>query len=418
MPGTSNLGVSALFISTMLGILNNERHAQLTVFGFGDSRKECSYEYENEHYIFQTMVADLSKNIFSSKNLLNMRFCGILGGLGNPAVNTIKSANVVFDISGGDSFTDLYGNKRFRYITLPKLITLQQGTPLILLPQTYGPFDNPRNLKLAKYIVQNASAAWARDERSFTNLKNLLGERFDPARHHSGVDVAFLLPQQEPEQSKLEPEVQKWLSNSRNTPTIGINISGLIYNDPGSAFSRYKFKANYRKVIKNLLVRFLQETEVNILLVPHVLATSGKVESDPKANQAVYNELNELYSKRIRVIPPDFDQSEMKWLISRCDWFCGTRMHSTIAGLSTEVPTAAIAYSLKTQGVFESCSQGKQVIDPRILVTEDVVRELFHSFSQHSALKQQLKVAIPVVKKRAKDQMSNILSFASSYCMN
>lgn len=36
--------------------------------------------------------------------------------------------------------------------------------------------------------------AWARDERSFDVLKDLLGDAFDPLRHRSGVDVAFGLP--------------------------------------------------------------------------------------------------------------------------------------------------------------------------------------------------------------------------------
>ncbi len=52
----------------------------------------------------------------------------------------------------------------------------------------------------------------------------------------------------------------------------------------------------------------------------------------------------------------------MKGLIACVDWFCGTRMHATIAGLSSGVPTAAVAYSIKTKGVFESCDQGHRVV--------------------------------------------------------
>ena len=31
-----------------------------------------------------------------------------------------------------------------------------------------------------------------------------------------------------------------------------------------------------------------------------------------------------------------FDCGEMKWIVRKLEWFCGTRMHSTIAGLSSD----------------------------------------------------------------------------------
>ena len=52
------------------------------------------------------------------------------------------------------------------------------------------------------------------------------------------------------------------------------------------------------------------------------------------------------------MLSPDLDASEVKWCISKLDWFVGSRMHATIAALSSGVPCAAIAYSRKFRGVF------------------------------------------------------------------
>jgi polysaccharide pyruvyl transferase WcaK-like protein len=86
------------------------------------------------------------------------------------------------------------------------------------------------------------------------------------------------------------------------------------------------------------------------------------------------------------------------------DWFCGTRMHSTIAALSSGVPTAAIAYSGKTRGVFDSCGMEDQVIDPRQLETQSVVEQLIESFELRAQTKQRLSTTIGGVKARATEQ--------------
>ena len=64
-----------------------------------------------------------------------------VGCYGNPVVRTVADSDLVLDVSGGDSFTDLYGAARFRQIIAPKQIALATGRPLVLLPQTYGPFS-------------------------------------------------------------------------------------------------------------------------------------------------------------------------------------------------------------------------------------------------------------------------------------
>ena len=413
MPGTGNLGVSALCFSTIAGLLQRIKHANLTVFCFEKKTNKSNYIVDQQAYAYTSAGAAYSRRYYRSDNLWNMRISALLGGLRNSSVDIIANSQVVLDLSQGDSFTDLYGGRRFRVVTLPKLITLQQKRPLILLPQTYGPFNTLRCRRIAERIVRSSAAAWARDERSFKNLRELLGDDYNPNRHHSGVDVAFALPITKP-QKQLADNVSGWLRIDRKRPTIGLNVSGLIFNDPSSAISRYKFRADYQQVIIKFIQVILQKTNVNILLIPHVLVQKGKYESDPDANDKIAKELSDIAGTRMAIIPPDFDQSEMKWIISQCNWFCGTRMHATIAALSTGVPTAGIAYSPKTQGVFETCGQGGHVIDPRYLTTEDVVVGLFNSFLRYKKTKDDLAVHHPAVKRRAELQMDQI----AATCLN
>ena len=117
---------------------------------------------------------------------------------------------------------------------------------------------------------------------------------------------------------------------------------------------------------------------------------------------------------RTRIAPSTLDEREVKWLISHMDWFCGTRMHSTIAALSTGVPTAATAYSDKTLGVFASCGVEDQVIDPRRLPTEAVIDRLVDSFEATLQTGDVLTTTIDGVKARATEQFAHITDMLES----
>jgi polysaccharide pyruvyl transferase WcaK-like protein len=281
---------------------------------------------------------------------------------------------------------------------------------LILLPQTYGPFRNPKLRQMAERVVRTATMAWARDAESYDILKSLAGPEFSPERYRSGVDVAFLLECKKPKH--LPADIQLWISE-RKQRVAAINVSGLIYNGPDSARDQYGFRADYTDVIDGLLRRLLENTDWNIVLVPHVLTPIGHFESDRRACEVAVERIGNAGIGRIAVLPTTYDQSEIKSLISQVDWFCGTRMHATIAALSTGVPTAAIAYSMKTKGVFATCGQESHVADPRVMNTVEVLEHLWTSWQMRDAARNELYHRLPAVLERAANQMSEIVTFAA-----
>ncbi|GMU81572.1 MAG: hypothetical protein AMXMBFR47_14430 [Planctomycetota bacterium] len=410
-PDTSNLGVSALCYSVLQELARLDPAPEVTVFDFGRGRRRDAITFAAGPFVFDRLGAKSSRRIWQRETFWNIRWSARLGGLGNPVVEAIRSADAVLDISGGDSFTDLYGPKRFESVVAPKQLALDLGVPLILMPQTYGPFRDPAVRRRASEIVKRASMCWARDPRSFEILRDLLGGAFDPDRHRCGVDVAFALESRPPRVAMPEP-IAGWLrergrdqAGGRRTvdgapfppshvptfpPLVGLNVSGLIYNDPVAMRDRYGFKADYREIVHGFLRRVLLETDSNVLLIPHVVTPPGHYESDPGANDAVLAALRgdtsvrAAAATRLAAAPPLTDCREAKWLISRCDWFCGTRMHATIAGLSSGVPTAAVAYSDKTRGVFETAGAGGCVVDPRVLDQKESVDAVMSVYNDNA----------------------------------
>lgn len=120
--------------------------------------------------------------------------------------------------------------------------------------------------------------------------------------------------------------------------TVGINVSPLIIDceeNKGVTFN------NFTK----LLDYIIENTDMNIALIPHVV----KEDSD---DRTVLGRLYEIYKETNRVcLIEDCNCMELKGYISRCRFFVGARTHATIAAYSTCVPTLVVGYSIKAKGI-------------------------------------------------------------------
>jgi polysaccharide pyruvyl transferase WcaK-like protein len=404
-PDTPNRGVSALFRCVVEGIGTALQESELLVFDNGIGRREDSVRLESgAEYAFDRVGARGGKRYYAKENLATMALFASLGrsfGGVHPVIRTLDRCDAILDVSGGDSFSDIYGGKQFWSVIRPKLIAKRRGIPLVLLPQTYGPFKADESRRVAREAVRGATLAWARDHYSYDALKDLLGSEFDPARHRQGVDMAFNLRAVDPG-DKLSPEIRRWIGEKAEHPLIGVNVSGLIGLDMDWSRRRFGLRANYIEAHCDFIREALKEPDLRLLLIPHVMSI------DPPACERILRELPSNLAPRIRIAPADLDECEVKWLISKMDWFSGTRMHATIAALSSFVPAAATAYSDKTRGVFASCGVEEQVIDPRELDTHTVTERLLHSFRGRDRIQQQLYTTIGGVKARATEQFEDI----------
>ncbi|MCP4903545.1 MAG: polysaccharide pyruvyl transferase family protein, partial [bacterium] len=274
-PDTDNMGVSALFASATAGLNRRIPHLDLTIFDMRLGVRVEQHQVDNDEPLSMRFIGiRTGHRYYRAENLANMKYVAKAGWLGrrfNPGVRAIMESNVVLDVSGGDSFTDMYPDERIELIAGPKEFVLDQGRPLLLLPQTYGPFDE--SLDRASRIVRRSAACFARDERSFENLKSMLGADFDPDRHRCGVDMAFGLAARDPE-DKLDSDIRSWIDDPSSS-TVGLNLSGLIGNIPGIDKARYGFKADYRQTLLRFVSRILTETEAKVLLIPHVMTPRG-----------------------------------------------------------------------------------------------------------------------------------------------
>ena len=401
---SGNLGLEALTCALVNGIWRAAPEARITAFDFVWSRSEVQVETPDGPRAVERLGLNDTRRLWHSTALARM---GALKGarlLDGPGRRALREADLVIDISGGDSFTDLYGLRRLRAICAAKELVLDLGTPLVLGPQTYGPYAHEEGRTRARAILTRATQVWARDVDSRVRAQELVGEEAGFVCEQ-GVDLAFALP---PSRSA---QVGGITIGGDQRP-VGLNVSGLLWNGGEARARSLGLRVDYRALMRTLVERLLEEGAPRVLLVPHVLARPGNEESDQQAAEELLAGVDGTHRNRIDVARGTYTASEAKALIGGCSWFAGSRMHATIAGLSTGVPTTGLAYSLKFRGVFESAGVPDCSLDLRALETDEVLEQSLAQWRRREATREALEEPRRRLRSEAAQQVASMVQAA------
>jgi polysaccharide pyruvyl transferase WcaK-like protein len=406
---TGNMGVSALAASLVKLILIARPDASLTFFIA--ERTPTAQEIEISGKKISIRVANIRRSPKAAfgEHVLVILFLALLYRIvpirpfrkgilkHNERLRIIAEADFVGDVQGGDSFSDIYfGVSGFISGSIPPIITLLMGKKLVLLPQTYGPYKSSISRRVARYILIRAHIILSRDRESMDFVKEILGRKNRNKQIIFCPDVAFSLDSIAPKDGVIPPFINTGSAN----PIIGLNINGLLYNGGYTRNNMFNLKMDYKLFVHQLSEAILKKTNANLLLIPHTFAAHGHVESDSDACAEVFAALSPTYKGRIQMVTGEYDQHAIKGIIGRCNFFVGSRMHSCIAALSQNIPTAAVAYSKKFKGVFNSIEVGNFVIDARETDTQNAVDMILAMFETRAQIENKLHVQINEVQKQ------------------
>jgi colanic acid/amylovoran biosynthesis protein len=397
-----NLGLEALTTSLINSIWRHAPEADICVFDF--VRKAGPHPVqtqEGERSVMRFGLND-SRRLWSNTTLRRMEWGVKWPLLDGAGLRALRTANLVIDISGGDSFTDLYGERRLRAMCRVKELVLGMGVPLVLGPQTYGPFRSEEAQRRARAILLGARQVWARDVESQRRAEELVGGR-SSFSCRLGVDLAFALP------AAPCSEVGGVSLAGLGQEAVGLNVSGLLWNGGAAQASALGLSVDYRAMITALVSKLLESQAGPLVLVPHVLEGLESEESDPRAAREVLAVVQPTARDRVLVPEGSYSASEAKALIRSLSWFAGSRMHATIAGLSSGTPTVGLAYSLKFSGVFASAGCSQSSLDLRELSTEAAVEASMSLFRTQAGRPPKAHELLAALKTRASAQVGEIL---------
>lgn len=363
-----NLGCVALTYSVIKALqsacVNNGINAKYIIF-------ENSYKPEKVHRMCEELKIE-SQNVewvaigFIHKLTSVVKYAS----RNRKMLQAIKRCDLVVDLTQGDSFADIYGKERFMLYTKIKELVEKLHVPLILGPQTYGPFENEKNKKYAKRIIDQAYRVISRDQESADYIAS-----FSSKEVAVTTDLAFLLPY----------DVSAKQDNGKIK--VGINASSLLIKDKiEKTETKFALKTDYDQYI-NLLIKELSKDErYEIYLIPHVGEDAGKVFSEKYSNVI----LQESFSTPI----------EAKSFIAGMDIFIGARMHATIAAFSSGVATIPTAYSRKFSGLYNNLGYDC-VVDMQKLSTEQALELTMQYVRDYKKLVEKRNISITEINSKS-----------------
>lgn len=237
-----------------------------------------------------------------------------------PISSRLSGFDVILDTGAGDSFTDHYGLARLSQIVYAQRAAKRVGRPLVLMPQTIGPFNSTAGRFLARLGAQKAEAVFTRDPAS-VEAANQLGI----AAQAGFTDVVFALPQ--PRETSRDHDVL-------------INVSGLLGGINAHVDSRLYMEA-MRKLIRGLLAVGRRVTLLAHVVGPEVDSGHWGDNDVPAVRQ-----LAREFAGQVDLEIPEH-LSEVRSVVSGANLVVGSRMHACLNALSVGTPAIAMAYSRK-----------------------------------------------------------------------
>lgn len=241
--------------------------------------------------------------------------------------------NIAYEAAdyGGDGFSDIYGDKDFINRMHQTFLLMRANIPLIMLPQTVGPFEKKGNYNLAVKIMRYAREIYVRDGKFIPEFEKL-GLKYTQTKDIS----SYMIP--EPWNIEIKPNA------------IGLNVSGLAYSNTFNGLEG-QFDV-YPELIERIINHFRLK-DCTIYLIPHSYGYENPIaDDDMVACRQAYARLKD--KDNVVLIDKDMTAPQIKYVISRMTFFIGARMHANFAAIYTGVPVFGTAYSYKFEGAFNA----------------------------------------------------------------
>ena len=233
----------------------------------------------------------------------------------------MQNFDLVVDTGGGDSFTDIYGLKRLLLVATARRAAQKAKVPLILSPQTIGPFESRIGAVIARRSLKHASWVGSRDSIS-AEASVRAGRGVDG----TFTDLVFAVP---PPEASSEPI------------DVFFNVSGLLWSSDS-----HGDRTLYQRLVTGAL-RDLMDRGRSVTLLAHVF-NGEEIDSDLR----ILDEVARAAGGPVEI----FRESSLeatRSAIGGAQLLIGSRMHACLNALSVGTPALALAYSRKFGPLLE-----------------------------------------------------------------
>ena len=255
--------------------------------------------------------------------------------------NLYQKADLIVGVGGGyiSAQKGLVSTIELLLQLHPLLLSRILRQKVILYSQSIGPFGNSFQRFITALILKHVDLIIAREAVTVNLLKNI-GLQKNVIR---SVDAAFAL------KSNSSINLRSLLKIPSSKKIVGITVRKWL-----SPKRQDRFESSVAA-----LCDFFVSKNFAIVFIPQVTSASHQ-DDDRLASRAVYSKMKS--HENVYLLQQEFNHHRLKSLYSGLSYLVGTRFHSVIFALSSNVPAIAVEYEHKTSGIMNDLGLNRWVI--------------------------------------------------------
>jgi colanic acid/amylovoran biosynthesis protein len=222
----------------------------------------------------------------------------------------------------------------------------RNGNKIVLMPQSFGPFERPELAEASLRALEHADLIWARDSESFAYAKKLA----------PSLPVAPLC-----DYTGALSETRE-TSYSANRICVVPNIKILEkYGDTA--------KTRYFDLISKICKLISGKNRCSIEILKHTATADNRIAAELA---------HVLAPLRAKLVEP-LDCYDAKRFIANSRFLLSSRFHGLVNGLTQRVPSLAIGWTHKYDGILEMYGQQKYSLLPDAPRWDSIVEDFLNN---------------------------------------
>ncbi|MFH1038809.1 MAG: polysaccharide pyruvyl transferase family protein [PVC group bacterium] len=325
------------------------------------------------------------------KNLVDLRGKARL-------LREIKNSDLIISNGGGYfySYRKIIPGPTFIQHAFHLKLAYLWNKPVIMFPQSFGPFSNSIASRLMKGILEDSNVIkiFVREEISLHLLSGFLKQT---ARKKIDLcpDLTLLLWNKGPRETDR-------IISSRARPRLALTLRD--WNFPGVKGEKQKEqkREEYLAALLETSASFLDQFGGTVIIVPQVKGP-GNLENDTLISKEFWEKSRQLEGrKNILLFPPERLTSpyDIIDLFSRSDLVVATRFHSALFALVASTPFISIGYQHKSSGMLRALGLEDFLVDIEAVSCEQIMSLIRPILNRPDDIRSQINSTVNSTRRR------------------
>lgn len=257
------------------------------------------------------------------------------------------------------------------------------GKPIIMFPNSVGPFKTRLGLLLSKVALNKFSHLLLRDRFSYETIKAL---GIHPSKTLT-ADVALLLRKRD-----------NFPKGEKGAPLIG--VSPGVYSHSLSVKDIKRYVMAHAEALDAAIEKY----GFTVLFLPHYV--SGFKFDDLEISKLI---LQSMRNRNNAKIVETSSVDEFKLILEDLDILISSKMHPAVLGLSSFIPTLCIAYDRKQLGLFNHLNMMDLVVNIREANSDVIFTKVSSLWENKEKVRRLLSEKIPLLQNSTEKTIRKVL---------